>query len=53
MLALLTTGMMNLLAMAAVTLAIFAERLAPVPLRAVRVVGVAILGGGLLTIARV
>jgi predicted metal-binding membrane protein len=53
MLALLATGMMDLLAMAAVTLAISAERLAPVPLRVARAVGVAILAVGVLTIARV
>jgi len=53
MLALLATGMMDLLAMAAVTLAISAERLAPVPLRVARAAGVAILAVGVLTIARV
>jgi predicted metal-binding membrane protein len=53
MLALLATGMMNLLAMAAVTLAISAERLAPAPLRVARVAGVAIVVVGVLTIARV
>jgi len=53
MLALLAIGMMDLVAMAAVTLAISAERLAPAPLRVARVAGVAIVVVGLLTIARV
>jgi predicted metal-binding membrane protein len=53
MLALLAIGMMDLVAMAAVTLAISAERLAPVPLRVARVAGVAIVVVGVLTIARV
>jgi predicted metal-binding membrane protein len=53
MLALLAIGMMDLVAMAAVTLAITAERLAPVPLRIARVAGVAMVGVGVLTIARV
>jgi predicted metal-binding membrane protein len=53
MLALLAIGMMDLVAMAAVTLAISAERLAPAPLRVARVVGVAIVVVGVLTIARV
>ena len=52
MLALLAIGMMDLVAMAAVTLAISAERLAPAPLRLARVAGVAIVVVGLLTIAR-
>jgi hypothetical protein len=39
--------------MAAVTLAISAERLAPAPLRAARLAGAAILVAGALTIARV
>jgi predicted metal-binding membrane protein len=52
MLALLATGMMNLAAMIALTLAISAERLAPGPLRVARVVGVAIVVVGVLTIAR-
>jgi predicted metal-binding membrane protein len=52
MLALLVIGMLDLVAMAAVTLAIAAERLAPAPLRVARVAGVAIVVGGLLTIAR-
>jgi predicted metal-binding membrane protein len=53
MLALLAIGMMDVVAMAAVTLAISAERLAPVPLRVARVAGVAIVVVGVLTIARV
>jgi len=53
MLALLAIGMMDLVAMAAVTLAISAERLAPVPLRVARVAGVAIVMVGVLTIVRV
>ena len=53
MLALLAIGMMDLAAMAAVTLAITAERLAPAPLRVARVAGVAIVVAGVLTIARV
>jgi predicted metal-binding membrane protein len=53
MLALLAIGMMNLVAMAAVTLAISAERLTPVPLRVVRVAGVAMVVIGVLTIVRV
>jgi len=53
MLALLAIGMMDLVAMAAVTLAIAAERLAPAPLRVARVTGVAIVVVGVLTIARV
>ena len=53
MLALLAIGMMNLVAMAAVTLAISAERLAPAPVRVARVAGVAIAVVGVLTIARV
>ncbi len=52
MLALLAIGMTDLVAMAAVTLAISAERLMPVPLRIARVAGVAIVVAGLLTIAR-
>ena len=52
MLALLAIGMMDLVAMAAVTLAISAERLAPAPLRVARVTGVAIVVVGMLTIAR-
>ncbi|MGH7518112.1 MAG: DUF2182 domain-containing protein [Gemmatimonadales bacterium] len=52
-LALLAIGMMDLVAMAAVTLAISAERLAPAPLRVARVAGVAIVVVGVLTIARV
>jgi predicted metal-binding membrane protein len=53
MLALLAIGMMDLVAMAAVTLAISAERLAPAPLRVARVAGVAMVVVGVLTIARV
>jgi predicted metal-binding membrane protein len=53
MLALLAIGMMDLVAMAAVTLAISAERLAPAPLRVARLAGVAIVVVGVLTIARV
>ena len=52
MLALLATGTMEPLAMAAVTLAITTERLAPAPLRVVRLVGVAILVAGMVTVAR-
>ena len=52
MLALLATGLMEPLAMAAVTLAITTERLAPAPLRVVRLVGVAILLVGMVTVAR-
>jgi predicted metal-binding membrane protein len=52
MLALLTIGMMDLVALAAVTLAITAERLAPAPLRVARVAGVAIIVVGVLSIAR-
>jgi predicted metal-binding membrane protein len=50
---LLAIGMMDLIAMAAVALAISAERLAPVPLRVAWVAGVAIFAVGVLTIARV
>jgi predicted metal-binding membrane protein len=53
MLALLAIGMMDLVAMAAVTLAISAERLAPAPLRVARVAGVAIVVVRVLTIAGV
>jgi predicted metal-binding membrane protein len=52
MLALLAMGMMDLVAMAGVTLAISAERLAPAPLRVERVTGVVIVVVGVLTIAR-
>jgi predicted metal-binding membrane protein len=52
MLALLAIGMMDLLAMAAVTLAITLERLAPAPLRVARMAGAAIVVVGVLTIAR-
>jgi predicted metal-binding membrane protein len=50
MVALFTTGMMDLAVMAAVTIAISAERLGPAPLRAARVVGMAIVTAGVLTI---
>lgn len=53
MLALIATGMMDLVAMATVTLAISAERLAPAPLGVARLVGVAVIAVGVLTIARV
>jgi predicted metal-binding membrane protein len=53
MLALLAIGMMDLVAMAAVTLAISAERLALAPVRVARVTGVAIIVVGVLAIARV
>ncbi len=53
MLVLLTVGMMDIVTMAAVTLAISAERLAPAPLRVARVTGVALIVVGMLTIARV
>jgi predicted metal-binding membrane protein len=52
MLALLAIGMMDLVAMAAVTLAISAERLGPAPLRVARLAGAAIVVVGVLTIAR-
>ncbi len=52
-LALLAIGMMDPVAMAAATLAISAERLAPVPLRVARVSGAAIVVVGVLAIARV
>ena len=52
MVPLLATGMMEPLAMVAVTLAISAERLAPAPLRVARVAGVAIVVVGVLTIVR-
>jgi predicted metal-binding membrane protein len=45
--------MMNLVAMAAVTLAITAERLAPAPRRVARVAGVAIVALGVVVIARI
>lgn len=44
--------MTDLVAMAAVAVAISAERLAPVPLRIARLAGVAIMLVGVLTIAR-
>ncbi len=52
MLALLAVGTMNLVAMAAVTIAISAERLAPAPLRVARMAGLAIVVVGVVTIAR-
>lgn len=52
MAALLAIGAMDLVVMAAATLAIAAERLAPAPLRVAQVAGVAILAAGLLTIVR-
>lgn len=53
MLALLAIGMMDLVAMAAVTVAISAERLVPAPARVVRAAGIAIVVVGVLMIARV
>ena len=53
MLALLAVGMMDLVAMMAVTLAISAERLAPAPLRVARAAGVAMVVVGVVTIARI
>lgn len=53
MLALLAVGMMDLVAMAAVTLAIAGERWAPAPLRVARMAGAAIVVVGILTIVRV
>ena len=53
MLALLAIGMMNLIAISAVTIAIAAERLTPFPLRVARVAGVAIVVAGVVTIARI
>lgn len=52
MAALLAIGMTDPVAMAAVALAISAERLAPAPLRVARVAGVAVIVVGVLTIAR-
>ena len=52
MVALLAIGMMDPIAMAAVTLGISAERLAPAPIRVARVAGVAIVVLGVLTISR-
>ena len=52
MLALLATGMMDLVAMAAVTLAIAAERLAPAPLRLARFSGAGIVLAAVVTIGR-
>jgi predicted metal-binding membrane protein len=53
MIALLAVGMMAPVAMAAVTVAISAERLAPAPLRVARVSGVAIVAVGLVRIISV
>ena len=53
MLALLAVGMMDLVAVAAVTLAISAERLAAVPRRVTRVAGMAIIVLGVVAIARI
>jgi predicted metal-binding membrane protein len=53
MVMLLAIGMMDPMAMAAVTAAISAERLAPAPLRVARVSGWAIIAMGTLTIARI
>jgi predicted metal-binding membrane protein len=53
MLVLVAIGMMDVVAMAAVTLAISAERLAPAPLRVARLTGVALIVVGMVTIARV
>jgi predicted metal-binding membrane protein len=52
MLALLAIGAMDVFAMAAVTLAISAERFAPAPLRVARAAGVAIVLVGVVTIAQ-
>jgi predicted metal-binding membrane protein len=52
MLALLVAGMIEPLPMAAVTLAITTERLVPTPTRVVRLVGLAILVTGVVTMAR-
>lgn len=52
MVALLVTGMMDPLAMAAATIAITAERLAPAPLQVARMAGVAILAVGVVWVAR-
>ena len=51
MLALLAVGLMNLVAMALVTLAITAERLAPTPQRVARIAGLTIVAVGMLTVA--
>jgi predicted metal-binding membrane protein len=50
---LLVTGIMDLRVMALVTAAITAERLAPSGERAARAIGIAVVGVGLLLIARV
>jgi predicted metal-binding membrane protein len=52
MLALLAIGMMDLIAVAAVTVAIAGERLAPASLRVARVAGVAIVIVGVVMIAQ-
>ena len=49
---LLVTGVMDLRAMAAVTAAITAERLAPSGVRVARTIGVVVIGAGLILIAR-
>jgi predicted metal-binding membrane protein len=49
---LLVIGIMDLRAMAVVTAAITVERLAPAGERVARAIGVVIVGGGLLLIAR-
>jgi predicted metal-binding membrane protein len=49
---LLVTGVMNLLAMAVITMAISVERLAPKPERIARVIGVVVIAAGALVIAQ-
>jgi predicted metal-binding membrane protein len=49
---LLVIGVMDLRAMAVVAAAITAERLAPAGARVARVIGVAVVGAGLILIAR-
>lgn len=53
MLALLAVGLMNLVAMALVTLAIMAERLAPAPERVARAAGLTIVMAGVLAVTRI
>jgi len=53
MLALLAVGMMDLMAAAAVTLVISAERLGPAPVRVARLAGAAIVVAGVVTLARI
>ena len=53
MLALLAVGLMNLVAMALVTLAITAERLAPAPERVARAAGLTIVMAGVLAVTRI